>query len=78
MSKVGCLLPRRDAKTPDEYRLAEGYADDFRELVSGHRAKLASAAGGGHAQPSRQRHAGGRLHSKRGGKVRLAIVYDSL
>jgi hypothetical protein len=52
----------RDAKTPEEYRLVDGYADDMRELVSGYQAKVANQGA------ARQRH-GGRM-GKRGGKVR--------
>ncbi|KAK9914957.1 hypothetical protein WJX75_002902 [Coccomyxa subellipsoidea] len=50
----------RDAKTPEEYRLVDGYADDMRELVSGYQAKVANQGA------ARQRH-GGRM-GKRGGK----------
>lgn len=56
----------RDAKPEEEYKL-EDYAENMHELVSGHRAKLASA------QPPRQRHAGGSSRGglKRSGKVEM-------
>ncbi|CAL8468299.1 g7839 [Coccomyxa elongata] len=50
----------RDAKTPEEYRLVDGYAEDMKELVSGYQAKVANQGA------ARQRH-GGRS-GKRGGK----------
>ena len=55
----------RDAKTPEEYRLVDGYAEDMRELVSGYQAKVANQGA------ARQRH-GGRT-AKRGGKVRKKL-----
>jgi len=57
----------RDAKTPEEYRLVDGYAEDMRELVSGYQAKVANQS-----TPRQQRL--GTKHSKRGGKVRARTL----
>lgn len=58
----------RDARTPEEYRLVEGYAEDFLDLVSGHQARLKDQSA------PRQRHPG--RHSKRGGKVCHKAIFN--
>ncbi|EIE19317.1 hypothetical protein COCSUDRAFT_48907 [Coccomyxa subellipsoidea C-169] len=56
----------RDAKTPEEYKLVDGYAEDMRELVSGYQAKVANQGA------ARQRHGGrsGKRGPKSGGRGR--------
>ena len=58
-----CSL-HRDASSPEEYQLVEGYAEGVQDVVQGYQAKVA-----GLGQSTTTRHPGGRGGGKRGGKV---------
>ena len=58
-----CSL-HRDASSPEEYQLVEGYAEGVQDVVQGYQAKVA-----GLGQSTKTRHPGGRGGGKRGGKV---------
>ena len=67
-----CSL-HRDASSPEEYQLVEGYAEGVQDVVQGYQAKVA-----GLGQSTKTRHPGGRGGVKRGGKVRsLALPPDA-
>ena len=55
----------RDASSPEEYQLVEGYAEGVQDVVQGYQAKVA-----GLGQSTKSRHPGGRGGGKRGGKAR--------
>lgn len=55
----------RDAASPEEYQLVDGYAEGVQDVVHGYQAKVASLG-----QSTKTRHPGGRGGGKRGGKVR--------
>ncbi|CAK0779853.1 hypothetical protein CVIRNUC_004871 [Coccomyxa viridis] len=53
----------KDASSPEEYQLVEGYAEGVQDVVQGYQAKVA-----GLGQSTTTRHPGGRGGGKRGGK----------